>query len=613
MKRLLTIPLCLGFAFALGAAELPPPEIPLNCGVQMKGDTFNLKTLEEVYKLGFRIVRRGFYWHGDEKERGVYKFPNDPQMAFCKERGITVVGVIFGCNKLYEDDGKGGIQTEEGRKGYAAYAAALAEHYKGQNVVWEIWNEPNVQTFWRKGKHNSEEFAEEYSALVNETVPAMLKADPKCCVVAGSVSNYWQPSFEWTEFCFRRGVLKSGIRAWSVHPYGVKTPEEHKWGHDITRELMKKYGAPDMPIVDTERGFTAEKRNDITIEGWSGGKASMVKDYQAWHIVRQFLADQASGLAFTSWYELKGNEGFTLYEKDGSHRPALKAYLAFVAELTGYRFESSVKCASPRDRVSVYVNKKSERKAVVWTAPGKGESPDLTIEHDAALRFDRKDAAAKELEVADLLGDKRKLAVGKSFRVTGAPQYVALPSGVKVTGLDDLGNGAYPDGRKGEAPKALTELDKPLPLKIFDGGAQWRFEKNTGDGSVSVGKVDGRKAMTVSFDFSASTTKQIPYVIASTACEVKEGASLNFKVRAAKGQRVTYRLVDGTGQTLQFKQNYKKGADWADVRIPFDRKMEHWGGANDGKIHLPLKAFCVSVPKSKEVKGKVEFAEAFVK
>ncbi|MBR2714081.1 MAG: hypothetical protein IKB76_04825, partial [Kiritimatiellae bacterium] len=139
MKRLLTIPLCLGFAFALGAAELPPPEIPLNCGVQMKGDTFNLKTLEEVYKLGFRIVRRGFYWHGDEKERGVYKFPNDPQMAFCKERGITVVGVIFGCNKLYEDDGKGGIQTEEGRKGYAAYAAALAEHYKGQNVVWEIW------------------------------------------------------------------------------------------------------------------------------------------------------------------------------------------------------------------------------------------------------------------------------------------------------------------------------------------------------------------------------------------------------------------------------------------------------------------------------------------
>ena len=86
MNKLLTFPLCFGFAFALSAAELPPQEIPFNCGVQMKPDTFNLKTLEEVHKLGFRIVRRGFYWHGDEKERGVYKFPNDPQMKFCKEQ-----------------------------------------------------------------------------------------------------------------------------------------------------------------------------------------------------------------------------------------------------------------------------------------------------------------------------------------------------------------------------------------------------------------------------------------------------------------------------------------------------------------------------------------------
>lgn len=54
-------------------------------------------------------------------------------------------------------------------------------------------------------------------------------------------------------------------------------------------------------------------------------------------------------------------------------------------------------------------------------------------------------------------GDKRKLAVGKSFRVTGAPQYVTLPAGVKVTGLDDLGNGSYPDGRKVEFADAVIK------------------------------------------------------------------------------------------------------------------------------------------------------------
>ena len=611
-STILSLSLCLGMGLPLAAAELPPPEIPFNCGVQMKPDTFNLKTLEEVYNLGFRIVRRGFYWHGDEKTRGVYSFPNDPQMKFCAERGITVIGVIFGCNKLYEDNGKGGIQTEEGRRGYAAYAAALAAHYRDQNVIWEIWNEPNVQTFWRKGKHNSPEFAEEYTALVAATVPAMLQADPKCCVVAGSVSNYWQPSFDWTESCFKLGILKTGIRGWSVHPYGVKTPEEHTWGHDVTKALLKKYGAPDMPILDTERGFTVEKRNDITIEGWSGGSASRADDYQAWHLVRQFLTDQSDGLALTSWYELKGNEGFTLYEKDGTPRPALKAYRAFAAELSGYRFEKAVKCAAPRDHVTVYVNAAGARKAVVWTAPGKGESPDLTIEHDAALRFDRKDAAAQELEVADILGGKRRLAVGKSFRVLGAPQYVALPAGVQVTGLDDLGNGTYPDGRKGEPPRELKRLESPRPLPIFDGGAAWKFEKNTGEGSVAVGKVEGRPAMTLNFDFSQAKTKQVPYVLASIPCEVKDGASLNLKVRCAKGQRVTFRLTDATGQTLQFKQNFKKEGGWHDVRIPFDRKMEHWGGANDGKVHLPLRGLCVSVPKSGEVSGQVVFAEATV-
>ena len=612
MKKIL-LSLVLGAAVLPAAADLPKPVVPFNCGIQMKGDTFNIPTLEEVHRLGFRVVRRGFYWHGDEKERGVYKFPNDPQMKRCKELGLTVVAVIFGVNKMYEDNGMGGIQTEEGRKGYAAYAAALAEHYKGQDVIWEIWNEPNVQTFWRKGKHNSPEFAAEYTALVKETAKAMLKVDPGCFIVAGSVSNYWQPSFEWTESCFKLGILQSGIRGWSVHPYGVKTPEEHKWGHDITKQLMEKYGAKGMPILDTERGFTSQKRNDITIEGWAGGKESMVKDYQAWHLVREYLADQASGVALTVWYELKGNEGFTLYEEDGTHRPAMKAYLAFVEQLTGYRFSKTVECASPRDRAVLYVNDKGERKLVVWTAPGRGESPDLTIEHDAVVKFKRAGNSGREFDTADIMGTKSKLAVGKSFRVTGAPRYITLPKGVTVAGLEDLGNCAYADGRKAELPKELRTLSEPRDLKLCEEAAAWKFDKNTGEGSVVTGKVDGRNAVTVNFDFSKSKTKQIPYVLASTAIDVNEGSSLVFKMRCEKGQRVTIRLTDGTGQTLQFKRKFKKGGEWEEVRIPFDRKMEHWGGANDGKVHLPLKSFCVSVPKSASVSGKVELSDVMVK
>ena len=111
-------------------------------------------------------------------------------------------------------------------------------------MLWEIWNEPNVRTFWRKsGTHNSEEFAAEYTALVQAVAPAMLKADPGCFVMAGSVSNYWEPSYAWTEHCFKKGILTSGIRGWSTHPYGVSTPEEFAVGHARMRELLKKYKA----------------------------------------------------------------------------------------------------------------------------------------------------------------------------------------------------------------------------------------------------------------------------------------------------------------------------------------------------------------------------------
>src|SRR5690606_34757278 len=104
--------------------------------------------------------------------------------------------------------------------------------------------------------------------------------DPGAFIMAGSVSNYWQPSYEWTEACFKKGILQSGIRGWSVHPYGVKSPEEFAIGHGKTRALLKQYGAPDMPMINTERGFAIKKpQGQLEQEGWSGGELERLRDY----------------------------------------------------------------------------------------------------------------------------------------------------------------------------------------------------------------------------------------------------------------------------------------------------------------------------------------------
>jgi len=237
--------------------------VPQSCGVQLKSHNFTSQTLAQAHQLGFRILRRGFYWSSVEKTKGKYDFSEyDPQIRKARGLGLTVVGVLFGNNELYEDDGESGIRTEEGRQGFANSAAASAAHYEDQPVLWEVWNEPNVCTFWRKsGKHNSPEFAAEYADLVKAVAPAMVKANPDCFVMAGSVSNYWEPSCEWTESCFRQGILKTGIRGWSAHPYGVKTPEEFAIGPPADKlltegewDFLKNTGAGSFELAKTDDG-----------------------------------------------------------------------------------------------------------------------------------------------------------------------------------------------------------------------------------------------------------------------------------------------------------------------------------------------------------------------
>ena len=150
-------------------------------------------------------------------------------------------------------------------------------------------------------------------------------------------------------------------------------------------------------------------------------------------------------------------------------------------------------------------------------------------------------------------------------------------------------------------------------LALFAPGAAWSFVKNTGDGSFTLGAAaDGTPVGTLAYDFSKSNSKSTPYVLASVPVAVEEGTrAIVFHVRAPIAQKLTMRVSDATGQTLQFKASLKGSGDWEAVRFPLDRKLEHWDGANDGMAHFPLKTFCLSVPRPAAASsGTLEFASA---
>lgn len=376
---------------ALTAAEtsLPGRTFPEWFGLQVKTSYDDAADLDAVAAAGARFMRRGCYWAPTEIEPGVYDWSDTDRLVDTAEAaGLRWIAVLYGNpnEELHERDATGGIQTEEGRAGFAAFCAAAAARYAGRGVIWEIWNEPNTQTFWRKKTKqkgdggNSSIFAQEYVALVQAVVPAMKAADPGCYVVGGSLSNYWSKSYEWTEHCFRMGILDTDIDGWSVHPYGVRSPEEHAAGHELIRGLMRDIHGSELPLLNTERGFAVKQ----THEGWSGGSLERAREFQAWHLVRQVVLDAMCDVRLSLWYEFKGDT-FGFFNDDGSARPVARACATMVTELDGRTFVERLPTDSEQDYLLAFDRVDGDRLIVAWTAPLAGKAPDAAFPHTIEL------------------------------------------------------------------------------------------------------------------------------------------------------------------------------------------------------------------------------------
>jgi len=380
---------------------LPGRTVPRSLGMQVKRRTDGTAHIEGIAGLGFAFVRRGIYWRDIEKRRGVYDFTTiDRLMDDLRARRLRAVCCLVSNNDLYE--GGSGIRTDAGRAGFAAFASALATRYRGRGVVWEIWNEPNIGGFWGDhDKSNSDVFADEYAALVRTVAPAMHRADPECCVVAGAVSALWKASFEWTERCFDRGILASGIDGWSVHPYGTGTPEEHLEGYATVRELLAAHGAPDLPLLNTTRGFTAS--------------ASQEARREAAFFVRQYMIDLTADVRVSIWYQW--------WARDAERQPAAVACRVMVDRLKGFRLLRRLETKSADEYLLLFARKPDEQTIVAWTSRDGGAATPREIVLPLRVRAGRIricDVDGKESSAAATDGELRIV-------VTGAPRYYSLP------------------------------------------------------------------------------------------------------------------------------------------------------------------------------------------
>jgi hypothetical protein len=366
--------------------------------------------LEMLAEAGFRWVRTDLHWAATEKTRGVYDFSAyDRLLARLDKFHIRALFILDYANPLYD---KLPPHTDADRTAYAQWAVAAVKHFKGRGVIWEIWNEPNGNWFW-KPKAN----AADYASLALTASRAIQKAAPGEIIVGPALSG---EKLDFVNVVAAAGVvpLWSGI---TIHPYRRTAPETCGGAYARVRELIKKYASAGQAIDVLCGEF-----------GYSTAWHEIDDSLQAKYLARMLLFNVMSGVPLTIWYDWH-DDGPNLHDQESNFgivhnayhpganpvydpKPAYDAAQTYRRELEGFHFKERIKTAS-NDDYALMFTRDGASCCVAWTAAPTSHEIKLPLPDGkyAALGYDGK--AQAEVTASNGFAP---------LRINGGPQYLKL-------------------------------------------------------------------------------------------------------------------------------------------------------------------------------------------
>jgi len=322
--------------------------------------------LDRIDGLGVHLVRRDFLWADLEPSDGVFDFAaEDAAVDDSRARGLTTIGLLAYDAPWAASDGD--IATPPDPQKFAAFVEETVKHFAGRVDIWELWNEPNVSTFW---KPRGDGF--EYAKLLAAASPAVRRGNPKATIVLAGLLYHEEAivvgadSFLEDAFTFNPD-LGSLFDVLALHPY-VRYPPQAPPEQDDSREqpvgemiarmraLLAYYGAP-KPIWVTEYGWPIYGTVDEAA--------------QARFTVRGAVEAMAAGAERVCIYTLDDGpnptafppeDAFGVYRNDGTPKAAVAAIHTLVSTdpalaITDYAFDGGVRhytLTSAATRVELY-------------------------------------------------------------------------------------------------------------------------------------------------------------------------------------------------------------------------------------------------------------------
>lgn len=415
--------LLLGWLLPLAlVAQIPEPVLPAGVGVNIHFVKGHERDLDLIVAAGFKFVRMDFTWAGIERKRGEYDWSGYEELtANLEQRGLRALYILDYSNPLYEEEvtspnpisGKqhkttASPQHPESVAAFAKWAGAAARRFSGRNIIWEIWNEPNIH-FWQPKPD-----VQQYITLARATATAIREADARATIVGPAISGF-DPAF--MEKFLESGALEY-LDAVTVHPYRdyKKPPESAAADYAKLRELIARHAPAakkNLPLLSGEWGYATHTKG-LTLET------------QAAFTARQQFANLLNGVPLSIWYDWKndGNDPDEREHNFGTVLPDLKPKPAYVAiqtltrELNGYRLARRHDTGDENDFVLVLTNAVGETRLAGWTL---GESHKLTLGISLS--------GNSPVAIITSEGERKEAGLQEgrlTVELTAAPKYVVL-------------------------------------------------------------------------------------------------------------------------------------------------------------------------------------------
>jgi hypothetical protein len=323
--------------------------------------------MEVLAAAGFRWARMDFDWNRIEREKGRYDFSAyDRLMAAMEKHKLRGLWILDYSNRHYDNNQS--PSSDEGRKAFAAYAAAAAAHFRGKGIVWEMYNEPNIREFWRPKPD-----VKQYALLAMEVGRALRQSAPGELYVGPATSTI---DLKFLEACFKSGLLEYWD-AVSVHPYRQTGPETAAPEYAKLRKMIAQYApaGKKVPILSGEWGYSAAWKN---FDEARQGKMAP----------REFLINLSESIPISIWYDWHddgrnrtdpehyfGTVHFPYHEgRDPVYdpKPAYRAIKTLAAALDGFSFKQRLPTGGD-DYVLAFL-RGDETRWAAWTTAASAHS-----------------------------------------------------------------------------------------------------------------------------------------------------------------------------------------------------------------------------------------------